>query len=194
MVYPLREPDSLEEVITKTSLKCGYCGDYLHLVEEAWELRIVQPEIGPENIIMRDALGPNGVGHYIPHFFEFMCWEKAEELLEELWEDVPPISDDFALLECDLCRSHIREWETMGLVRFGELHCSPRNPDGETSYQFEPMGTDRHICVGCLTHVNDELDLWEEGIEGMPGIEVCRDGIFERCWRKGKCNCTWRIE
>jgi hypothetical protein len=193
MVYPLPESiePEIERLVTRTNLACAHCGDPLHLVEEAWEFKIVQPEYRGA-LLLHDVLNPMGGLAYEPHFFEFVCWEAAEELVQELWEDVPPVLDELGLLSCDICGSHIREHETMGLARFGEIHCSPHTPDGQISYKFEPMGTDRHVCIGCLTHINDELDLWEQEIEGLPGVPACRDGLFERCWRKGTCTCDWR--
>jgi hypothetical protein len=171
---------------------CGFCTDKIHLVEEVWQLTIVQVEHRENELVFHHVFDHNQGLAYEPHFFEFMCWEKVEEVVEEIIEDVPPVTDSFGLIACDLCGSHIREWETMGVAKFGELHCSPHMPDGQHTYVFEPMGADRHVCVACLTHINDEMELWGDDLEGLPGTETCRDGIFERCWRKDTCECEWR--
>lgn len=194
MVLPIpNDPDGyLESLVTKTDIKCGECGDRLHLVEEVWQLTVMQAEHQEDQLVFHHVLNASGNLAYDPHFFEFVCWEKVEEFVEETMEDVPPVTDEWGLIACDLCGSHIREWETMGVARFGELHCSPVMPNGEISYRFVPMGTDLHVCVACLTHANDEFEFWQDDLEGLPGTETCRDGIFERCWRKPNCECKWR--
>lgn len=195
MVFAVSDPDiELAEVLTKTEIVCGFCSDKIHLVEEVWQLTIVQPEHREGALVFHHVLDDTQNLAYEPHFFEFMCWEKVEELVEEIMEDVPPVTDSFGLIECDLCGSHIREWELMGVATFGELHRSPRMPNGQLSYLFEPMDCERHVCIACLTHANDELELWDDDLEGLPGTETCRDGIFERCWRQDNCACEWRTK
>jgi hypothetical protein len=174
---------------------CAKCDCALHLTEEVFELKIVQAQIFEGRLQHYDVLADDGDYLYRPHFFEFGCWENLEEELTELHEDVPGMSDAQGIIECDICGSDVRAWETVGLVRFGELHCSQRSPNG-MSVLFENMGHEKHICVGCLYHLDHDEEYWDGHIDVIPGVSACTDGVYERCWRSGSCregNCRrWR--
>ena len=183
----------VEEQLTRTNIQCSVCSHALHLVEEIFEIKLVQPQLRGSELEYFDVVDDQGRLQYASHYFDFMCWEEIEEEIENRHQNTPPVRDQLALLSCDLCGSDIREWETIGLLRYGELHCSPRTPEGFATTVFQNMGRDKHICIGCLFHVNDGWDLWPDEVEPGPGIDVCREGIFERCWRKQRCTCEGHL-
>jgi hypothetical protein len=180
---------SERELVAPTGVKCGQCGEALTLTEEIFELRVVQAELFRGALQHYDVLDDDGDFSYTPYFFEFMCWEQMEEGLRELAEDMPPIEEHGAILECDVCRSDILPLETLGLVRFGELHHSPKNPDG-TAILFESMGSDKHLCISCLHHVNRNGVPYWNWVEPIPDRTCCSLGIQQRCWRKNQCTCS----
>lgn len=186
------DEEYLEHLVTRTDLKCSVCTNTLHLVEEMFEFKIIQAQLVEGELVYYDALDNNSI-LYPAHYFDFKCWEEVEEEIESRHENTPPMKDQLALLSCDLCGSDIRELEILGLVRFGELHCSPRTPQGIPETVFENMGRDKHICIGCITNINDGWDLWADDVAAVPGVDVCREGIFERCWRKDECHCKWHM-
>lgn len=168
----------------QTYIQCQECTEHLHLTQEIFEVRVVQAQLVDGSLQYHDVLDDSGDYAHTPRHFCFDCWENLEEDIASRCEDMPPIQDAFGLIECDLCKSDIREWEVLALVRFGEIHFSKRSPNG-TTYTFENMGKDKHICLACV--YNDEERLWEEEIEAIPQVSVCSEGIHSRCWRRNCC-------
>lgn len=190
MVYA----EELEDELVRTHITCSACESTLHLTEEIFELRIMQAQLLEGRLKHYDVLADNGDFLYRPHFFEFGCWENIEEELTEIHEDVPGITDAQGIIVCDFCGSDVRAWEIVGLVRLGELHCSQRCPDGPTVI-FEEMDHEKHVCVGCLYHLDRDEEYWGGHVDVIPGVAACIDGVYERCWRDGHCcesNCAHR--
>lgn len=178
------EFDDVTAFATRTDIACPECGEHIHLAEEIFEVRIVQAQLVNGSLQYYDVLTEDGDYAHEPRHFNFECWESLEEDIAAYSEDSPPIQDALGLIECDICRSDIREWEALALVRFGEIHFSKRSPNGAT-YTFENMGKDKHICLACVYNADERL--WEEEIEAIPQVSVCTEGIHSRCWRRNCC-------
>lgn len=183
----------IEELITRTDLKCAECDTTLHLVEEVYELKVVTYQIIEDGLLCHD-ITTNGAFEYPPYYFNFDCWESMQEELREQVEDDPAakIEDQFGLIGCDICESDIREGEILGLARYGELRCSAKLPSGIQAIYFEPLDCDVHICVICLHNMNHEVEYWPDGIEPIQGMDVCWEGLSKRCWRRESCDCGKR--
>ena len=123
---------------------------------------------------------------YPARVFDMDCWESCEEELREAKENEPPIYDDFAILDCGVCESGIREGEILGVISFGEVQRSTRNADNMgPSDTFVSMDPDPLIlCVACLNTLDTDIvqDLWDFRI--VQHTE-CTEGTFTRCWRHG---------
>jgi hypothetical protein len=187
------DEDDDEDVDTDecTGVLCAHCGAELMLAEEIFLLRVVQAEQTTNGVQHVDLLNDAGDYMYAPAFYCFDCGEEVLEDLRELQEDAPPVVDDAGVIECDACRSDVLLNETVAILQFGELHWSERAPNGEPTTKFVDMQNDYHICIGCLKHMEDGRDepLWDVPLEPKPGLQVCLDGLYERCWRHGNCDC-----
>lgn len=187
MEYDDDDKYELEHLLTKTEIQCASCQNGIHLTEEVFLVRLVQAQAAREGLEHYDVLDDYGNYQYEPHFFEFSCWEELQEELRDMHEDIPSVEDQLAIIECDICGSGVRAWEVVGIIQFGELHCSPRSPNGP-SINFQPMGRCQHMCIGCLYHMDKDGEYWNSELEPVPGQKVCINGIYERCWRKENCD------
>jgi hypothetical protein len=167
-----------------TEIKCRYCGDSLRFTDEVYVLSdstcVLTEEGVTYNPTEEDMEFRNA-----PCFFCFDCWEECEENIRLLKEDEPPVADDYAVLECDICESGIRDGEVLGTAVFGEVHLSKRVPHGERATTiFESMDPNPTVvCVGCLyTMHRDVVEVWDQALS--QGGE-CDDGTVMRCWRYG---------
>lgn len=160
--------------------KCAHCEEQMVYAEEAFSLNIVKTQVTAEGLNFLPYILEDNP--YKNCMFDFECWEGAEEELRELKADVPPILDDYAILECDVCECGIREDEVLGLVSHGEVHRSPRDPTTDT---FVAMDDDPLVlCISCLHSLDVDIvqDLWDYRIAEH---EECEEGTFARCWRYG---------
>jgi hypothetical protein len=177
--------------INTTNIKCARCGDTLAYTEEVWRLRIVQAQVLNGDVVYHDILNEEGRQKYQAHFFEFICWETSKEELLELYEEAPcAVEHPLGILRCDICESDILEWETFGLVEYGELHFALRSPLG-LPVQFEHLKHEHHVCICCLYQLDaGEHNYWNGNIEPIPDHWVCQEGLFDRCWRQDECHCA----
>ena len=99
------------------------------------------------------------------------------------------------IILCDICESDICQGEAMGLVQFGEIRLSDRQPSNQLSTAFVGLADAQHLCIACLTHLEDDQrePIWPDEIEPVPNFDVCVEGIFERCWRGTGCACPKRV-
>jgi hypothetical protein len=171
-----------------TGCQCVQCTDEIEMVAEVFLLRIVQPYFVDGQLQHIDVAGPDGGYAYDPAFYCFDCWEEVQEQLTEQMEDAPPLQHPAGLLLCDICQSDVLQGEIVGMVSFGEIHWSERAPNHERSPVFVDMdnGEPKHICIGCLYHLEENRDhpLWVNGVEPMPGVTApTLDDLFGRTWR-----------
>lgn len=181
---------SLEELADeRAGICCISCGDELSLTDEIFLFRIMHVVEVSGSLQLVDVLSVAGGYMYEPVFMCFDCWEEAQEEVAEQLEDVPPIAADGGIAECDICRSDIMPGETFAVSSFGELQWSDRAPNFVYTPRFVPMQKDIHVCIGCLTHLEENRDtpIWADGVDPLPGRHVCVEGLFERCWRSRSC-------
>lgn len=179
-----------EDVILEepTGCYCVQCTDEIDMVAEVFLLRLVRAFLNGGRLQHVDILNSEGGYAHDPAFFCFDCWEAAEEELTEQLEDVPPLQHASGFILCDICQSDVLQGETVGLLSFGEIHWSERAPNNEHSPVFVDMdnGEPKHICIGCLYHLEENRDhpLWPEGVEPAPGVTAPTiDDLFGRTWR-----------
>jgi len=174
---------------------CAICANDIKLTDEVFLLRIVHPFIVDGTLTYYDIVEANGDYKYPPAFFDFECWEDEEEEIRTIQEDVPPVQHYNGIILCDICESDICQGEAMGLAQFGEIRLSERSPNNILSASFVGMAEPQHLCIACLTHMeeNQQDPIWPGEIEPVPNHEVCVEGLFERCWREGQCYCPKRI-
>lgn len=189
------EEDEDESELMSSGHDCTVCDNDIKLTDEVFLLRIVHPFIVEKELIYYDIVKDDGNYKYPPVFFDFDCWEDEEEEVRTIQEDVPPVPHDSGVILCDFCESDICQGEAMGLSQFGEIRLSERSPNNLLSASFVGMGDPQHICIACISHLeeNQQRPLWAEEIEPVPNHEVCVEGLFERCWREGHCACPKRI-
>ncbi len=182
-----------EEKGEGSRVPCAQCEGEISFNEEVFLLRIVQAYYENGMLVHRDV-EEDGEPRYEAAFFCFSCWEEEQESLEEFREDCPPVRDGNGLLACDLCESDILEEETVGLLLFGEVQKSERCPNGDATATFAAMSDGKHLCISCLHSLSNNRTnpLWPDDIEPAPGLDVCIEGISERCWRYGNCTCANR--
>ncbi len=158
-------------------------------------MRIVHPFVLEGKLEYLDIIDDNGRYKYPPVFFDFECWEEEEEEIQTVQEDVPPMVAHEGIILCDICESDVCQGEAMGLVEFGEIRLTGRQPNNSLSASFVVMAKPQHLCIACITHLEDNQrePFWAGEIEPVPNLEVCVEGIFERCWRDGACACPKRI-
>ncbi len=200
MVETLDEDETDEEeedegLLPPSGSVCAICQDEIKLTEEVFLMRVVHPFIVDGQLSYFDAVDENDNYMYQPVFFEFECWEREEEDVQQIQQDVPPVPSDAGIILCDICESDICPGEAMGLIQFGEIRRSKRMPNNQQSVSFEGMADPQHVCIACLSHLEDnqEKRIWENEIEPVPGLEVCVEGLHERCWRGNECHCPKRI-
>lgn len=180
------EADVLPE--EPTGCCCVHCTDEIGMVEEIFLLRIVFPFLTNGELQHVDATRRDGGYAYEPAFWCFDCWEATQEELAEQQEDCPPMQNSTGIILCDICQSDVLPGEAVGLLSFGEIHWSERSPNHTRSPVFVDMdnGEPKHICIGCLYHLEENRDhpLWPEGIEPAPGHAAPTvDDLFGRTWR-----------
>jgi hypothetical protein len=167
---------ALERELYKSGHVCRSCLDTILYADEVYLLQVGYAAIQPSGIEVCPIDG------YNPHFFEFTCWEHVIEELRETVEDLPPLIDDYAVLECSCCSSGIREMEVMGLATYGELHCSKRSPEDQGTPTFSSLDdSPTVICISCLKRLSEDFRLWPHISQG----NECAEGTHFRCWRYG---------
>jgi hypothetical protein len=176
--------DELYSLINRTDKECASCGEPIHYTDEVFLLSVVRPIISVEGVLYEMMQAEDGDFLYEPRILSLECWEELEETLREWVADQPPILDPRSVLECSACESGIQQGETLGLVQFGEVHCSQRTPDGVPTSIFESYDNDpKNVCIACLRLLNSELcNLWDGTVQ--QGTE-CKEGTSIRCWRNG---------
>jgi hypothetical protein len=184
-----------EDELLPSGCTCCLCTNDIKLTDEVFLVRIVHPFIIEEKLEYFDIVDSQGQYKYAPVFFDFECWEEESEEVQTIQEDTPPIEALEGIILCDICESDICQGEAMGLVQFGEIRLTGRQPNNSISSSFVGMADPTHLCIACITHLEDNqhVPFWSNSIEPAPDLDVCTEGVFERCWRGGTCACPKRI-
>jgi len=189
------EDEEIEEWLLAQGC-CAHCEERMLYAEDSYSLSICSAKVSLLGLLFTPLLLEGDP--YKSRMFDSDCWEGAEEELRESKADVPPILDNYAILDCGVCECGIREDELLGIVVHGEVHRSQRNPAGEApSDTFVVMDDDPLIlCISCLHTLDVDIvqDLWDFRIAQET---ECEEGTFARCWRHG-CSadgqCKKRLE
>lgn len=182
----IEEEDLLDD--QQVAAFCPSCGDEIRLTEEAFHISFARAYQTTTGVELRE-LRPDGHPVGAPTVFCFECWETHKENLQENCEDVLPIADayDQGLLECDICQSDICEGETFAIETFGEIHWSKRSPNGETTMAFEHMSEGTHVCIDCISNVEED-DQFQLEVHDYDDQDTCVVGRHLRCWRdRSRC-------
>jgi len=186
-----RQPGEAEQT-------CMACDAPLIYTEEVFKLVVEYPLFNGRETLHLDFQHDEGVYegdfYYEPLFFEFSCWENATESLRKMLEDAPPVKHSTELFACSFCESSICDLEIYGAAYIGELHVSPRMPNGEPTDTFVTIAKPDYICLGCLLLLDgEEIDLWDEELNQ---VGECQECSHIRCWRygDGRCPCPCHTE
>lgn len=174
---------------SQTDEICAQCVEPLAYTEEIILLQIAQPEVHEGVVRLTPVLDEEGDFLYGPYFLHYMCWEGILEGHAEEVVNIPPTTDSMSILECDCCKSGIREWEYCAALTMGEFHRSKRSPSG-TGHgpELVESGAPDILCLPCISAINEEwIEFWETGIAQEHECTLC---LNARCWRTFDCDCT----
>lgn len=181
------DQDELFAMLHKSDKSCWLCTEVLLYTDEIFSITVSAVQVTESGLIYPPLVTSDGANLlWAPHLFCFSCMEDTMEEHREAITDVPPIEDMYAVLECDMCESGIRDGETISVICYGELHLSHRNPNGEeNTSKFEPMDPNPTVlCISCTDYMSravlDELWPWP-----LKQFNECEEGTFARCWRYG---------
>jgi hypothetical protein len=169
-----------------TELTCISCGDDLEPAQEVFLATICYAlEAGDFYDELEVLDEEEKAPAFEPLFFDLDCWDEVTDGLNEIVEDEPPEEHNNALLRCHFCASGILQLERYSRIRLGELHLSPRRPNGEMTFRFVETGPRSQVmCLSCMTHVScGILEIWED----VTQEGECGDCAHARCWREDKC-------
>lgn len=170
----------------RTEFPCVCCGEFIAFAEEAHVATIVVGNLLEQGMQYRPLVFSDNDFLYEPVFFCSHCWDASREELAELTRDVPPINDDFNVIDCNFCRSGIRNGEVLGLCTQGEVLQSRRSPNGNSGgTTFQCTSDDPDImCIGCINKLSKDVvdHMWNEPVRQY---HECAEGTDIRCWRNG---------
>lgn len=188
-----------EDFSTRTNMRCSYCDEHIHFVEEVVHFRIARPLHTGSEVVFLDFVveeeGPDFEDYvYPPHWLEFTCWEDLVSELNEMVEDSPPTRHEESVRNCDHCGSGICEQELCAVGYLGEIHVSDKMPNGVVTEEFAVSSQDPFVmCLSCLNLVNDHtIELWEP--EDLNQAGECQECTHARCWRWSGCGCICHEE
>ena len=155
--------DEIHEIY-KSDQPCCHCGESLLFGDEAVLLEVVQPYI--HSVLQYSIpLADDGDYEYEPVLFEIECLSHLlDDLILHLDNRLMTTTrpDDYAILECSICGSGIRQWEFIGLARQGMVIRSNMLPSAEKNCSNQ-----------CLTEFNIHIcEIWEDLFQGMEWTEL----------------------
>lgn len=169
-----------------SQFSCTLCGEAIAYKEEVFVLTVVLAQMTERGVLYSPLLFEDGDFLYEPHFLCFNCCEESLEELHDLLTDVPPLEDEYTIIDCSQCKSGVRAGEVIGLITHGELAVSKRSPNGVNGGStFEVMDDDpRALCISCLNRLSNDVvdELWADRVQQY---QECAEGTELRCWRNG---------
>lgn len=186
---------SLNEEPAETDIICADCEDPISCGDEIVLVQIVQPKLAGGALLYYPVIDENDVeGDFLfePYVYCFSCWDDHYWDLKREAEDVPPVQDLHAVVECACCGSGVREWEYAATFTVGELSLSAREPNNVRGPHFVPNGKPEVICLYCMIVLNDNyITMWE----ALSQFGECTDCTHTRCWRyEHQCGCSCHEE
>lgn len=171
---------------SNSEFSCTGCGEAIEYMEEVFVVTVVLAQLTERGVVYSPVLYEDGDFLYEPHFLCFSCREGYQEELKELVRDMPPVLDDYSVINCKECLSGIRTGEVVAMITHGEIRLSKRSPNGISGGStFECMDDDPDVlCVSCINKMSrDIVDcLWKEDVQQF---RECPEGTEIRCWRSG---------
>lgn len=183
-------PEYVEEAEDEDSearYSCSICGEAIELADDIYMISVYSVCINPKSVHYEPVLAEDGDYAYEPCYLCEDCEKNMVEDLHGRVEDIPPMEDQYAVIECSTCSSGIRKDESAGIVTLGQLQISGRSPSEiDSSATFQCMESNpRVICISCMNILNkDVAELWNDRITQN---DECSEGTHLRCWRHG-CN------
>jgi len=175
-----------EDDMSKTGYRCPFEEEHIHYAEEVvlFEVRIVKAVQGKvESLhVMNDA---QTTFRYPPIFVLYDGWEKMDEQLRQVVEDLEPVREPHELIRCEYCGSSICEGEVYLLATMGAINRSRRMPNGvHAGNTFEDRDSRPTIaCIACALLLHQEVHaLWGTPLKQW---KECEEGTTGRCWRGG---------
>jgi len=169
-----------------TSFSCGTCGEAVQFTVETVVFTVMLAQLTEKGMQYSPLIFEDGDFLYEPNFMcEECCLESIEELRSQM-RDVPYVEDSYAVANCHICHSGIRNGEVVGLATSGEVRRSRRSPNNEVGTSTFECTTDDPVlmCVGCINVMNSDVvdELWADSIKQF---HECAEGTMIRCWRSG---------
>jgi hypothetical protein len=164
------------------------CGATIEFAEDVCAISVYTIGMTSEGMHFLPLVADDGDYLYEPGYFCAECWKYVMDELRICKEDIPPILDEYAVCECSMCASGIREGEVFGLAIEGQVHLSQRCPDDSVNSTFHSVdGSPTIICIACMNTI--ERDITEIYGSRLTQHKECEEGSFIRCWRHG-CDAT----
>lgn len=182
----LMTTDADEEALRDTGVSCGYDGETIEYLDGVMVAFMVKPYIQNGVLTFFDVMTEDEDDYlYEPQFFHAKNWDEIEEQFQPYIEDACALNVEGAITRCHYCGSGILPGETTGVITFGEILRSHRNPDLLTfGNSFQNMDRDpRIVCIGCMLVINRDVhEIWDDTVSHD---DECEEGTAVRCWRDG---------
>lgn len=173
-----------------TDIMCGCSDEFITIGEDIVCVHLILPYVLDGTIQYNIVQLDDGEPAKEPLFFTYECWENVGEDLGEAVEDLPPVVEQGAILDCDYCGSSIRMGEFCASVHLGEITLSERLTNTTTFIMSDD--TPYVICIACIRlMISSSIDRFEP-IEQWGDVSQngeCLTCTSARCWRVGVCLC-----
>jgi len=170
--------------VTNFSCSAPFCQDPIPFAEDVVVVTVHSAGYTENGLQYAPIPADDGDYLYEPCYFCADCWSQVEEELRDYTRDQPPVFDDQAAFECQVCKSGIRTGELFGVAVLGMLEMSKRCPDGAYSASFvSPEPKPLLLCISCMNVIEKDIaEMWGGRIVQC---SECEEGTNLRCWRHG---------
>lgn len=179
---PLEEEEQWP--VTDYSCSLSFCAEPIPYAEMVVVISMYSAGITENGVQYAPLPSDDGDYLYEPCWFCEDCWEHVLEELREFTADIPPVADDQAAFNCQICDSGIRLGEIFGVAVKGQLEVSQRTPEHMATPAFQCMDTSPLIlCIACMNKIEKDIaEMWGGRIVQL---NECEEGTYLRCWRHG---------
>lgn len=156
----------------KAGRECDECGDEFSFNDEIFVLEVKEATVENGELFMELIQGDDGKPAYVTQVLHLECWEDAIEFMRDAMADTPPVTAEEPIMTCSCCESEIGKFEPFVASTFGEIQCSKRAPNNQSTTTIERLGQMKPVCLLCIAHVlEDHFAGWEELAELTPDVE-----------------------